>query len=88
VNYVHVWADSSLDAITLSLYDVETGVSTTDNGATTKRARVGLHYPRVLQVPRKQGFSGNITGLTTSNDSPSETDMRIGVTVWMGTSNL
>jgi hypothetical protein len=88
VNYVYAWADSSLDAVTLSLYDVATGVSTTDNGATTRRARVGLHYPKVLQVPQAETSTGLITGVTISTNVPSEIDMRIGVTVWMKTSNL
>jgi hypothetical protein len=88
VNYIHAWADSSLDAVDLSLYDVVSGVSTTDNGATTHRARVGLHYPRVLQIPHSQSASVNIAGVTISSGDPSEIDVRIGVTVWMKTSDL
>jgi len=88
VNYVHAWADSSLDAVDLSIYDVASGVSSTDNGATTHRARVGLHYPKVLQVPRAQNASGNVVGVTISSGDPSEIDLRIGVTVWTKTSNL
>lgn len=88
VNYLHAWADASLDAQEIFLRDESTGVATTDNGAINRRARVGLHYPKVLQVPRARGYNGNIAILTVSTSDPSSTDMRIGVTIWMKTSNL
>jgi hypothetical protein len=88
VNYVHAWADSSLDAVRISLYDVATGVSTSDNGATTHRARVGIHYPKVLQVPHDQNDTGNIMGLILSTGDPSQADMRIGVTIWLKPSDI
>jgi hypothetical protein len=88
VNYVHAWADASLDAVTISLFDSASGVSTTDNGATSHRARVGMHYPKVLQVPNAHTTTGYVTGLTVSSDDPSQTDMRIGVTVWSKTPSL
>lgn len=82
VNYVHCWADASLDAIELSMYDVSTGVEAIDNGAVSNRARVGLNYPPVLQVPRVSTDSTAVVGISTSTGLPSDTDLRVGVTVW------
>jgi len=83
LNYIHCWADSSLDAVTLDLEDTVSGVITSDNGATTHRARVGMHYTKVLQVPRKSGtLTTDIATIKTSVGNVSDLDLRFGVTVW------
>lgn len=84
LRYIHLWADSSLDAITISLTDSLSSVTSSDNGATTRRARVGLHYTKVQQQPTIASSSGTIAFVTSTGPSTDvELDVRFGVTVWV-----
>jgi len=83
LNYIHAWADPSLNSADLNMTDVASGVAMSDNGGTTHRARVGLHYPKVLQSPRfSSATSDSIVVITTSPGTLDSIDLRVGVTVW------
>jgi hypothetical protein len=83
INYIYAWADSSLDAVTVTMEDFISKIKASDNVATTHRARVGLHYPRVLQVPLSSTDSSfDFVTLSTSVGEVADLDFRVGVTVW------
>jgi len=84
INYIHAWADPSSDASTINLKDLTSGVEMSDNGGLARRARVGIHYPRVLQLPNDSKFPSTaaIAEVSITSGDARDIELRIGVTVW------
>lgn len=83
IKYIHVWAPPSVSG-TLRLADSVSGVATEDSGSFLNGPRVGLNYPRVLQIPiAVKASSATVVAHHSFNPATeSSSELRIGVTVW------